>query len=79
MALTPEQVGRLLNMIRQTRDVELSCPECLDELDQYAQSIFDGVPIDGVLDRVREHLEACSFCSDEFKLVLETLNAIEES
>ena len=79
MALTPEQVGRLLKMIQQTREVELTCPECLDGLDKYAQSILDGMPINGVLDRVREHLEACAFCDDEFKLVLETLNAIEES
>ena len=78
MALNSEQVGRLLTMIQQTREVELSCPECLDELDTYAQSILDGMPIDGVLDRVREHLEACSCCNGQFKLVLETLDAIEE-
>ena len=79
MALNSEQVDRLLKMIRQTREVELTCPECLDELDKYTQSILDGMPIDGVLDRVREHLEACPCCTGQFKLVLETLKAIEES
>jgi hypothetical protein len=78
MALNPEQVGRLLTMIRQTREEELTCPECLDELDKYTQSILDGLPIDGVLQRVREHLEACPCCSGQFELVLETLRAIEE-
>lgn len=77
MALTPEQVDRLLKMLRQTQDVELTCPECLGELDKYAQGVLDGTPIDGVLGRVREHLEACSFCDEEFKLILETLDAIE--
>jgi hypothetical protein len=77
MALNPEQVGRLLTMIRQTRDVELTCPECLDELDKYTQSVLDGLPIDGLLNRVREHLEACPCCRSQFDLVLETLNAIE--
>jgi hypothetical protein len=66
-------------MIRQTQDVELTCPECLDELDKYAQRILDRQPIDGVLDRVRGHLEACSDCDAEFKLILETLQALEES
>jgi uncharacterized protein with PIN domain len=79
MALKSEQVGRLLQMIRQTHDVELTCPECLDELDKYTQRILDGVPIDGVLDRVREHLEACPCCNSQYQLVLETLKAIEES
>ena len=79
MALNPEQVGRLLTMIRQTREVELTCPECLDELDRYTQSILDDAPINGMLERVREHLEACPCCIGQFTLVLETLKAIEES
>jgi hypothetical protein len=79
MALNPAQVSRLLTMIRQTREVELTCPECLDELDKYTQSILDGLPIEGVLERVQEHLEACPCCSGQFELVLETLNAIEDS
>lgn len=77
MALTREQVAQLLKMIRQTQESELTCPECLNDLDKYTQGVLDGAPIDGVLNRVREHLEACSFCNEEFKLVLETLNAIE--
>jgi hypothetical protein len=78
MALNPEQVDRLLTMIRQTRDVELTCPECLDELDRYTQNTLDGLPIEGMLARVREHLEACPCCNGQLQLVLETLRAIED-
>ena len=78
MALNSEQVNHLLTMLRQTREVELTCPECLDQLDKYTQSILDGLPLDGVLERVREHLEACPCCTGQFELVLETLRAIEE-
>ena len=79
MALNSEQISRLLNKIQQTREVEMSCPECLDELDKYTQRILDGTPIDGLLGSVREHLEACPCCTGQFNLVLETLEAIEES
>lgn len=78
MALNTEQIVELLRMIRQTQEEELTCPECLGELDNYTQSILDGMPIDGVLERVREHLEACPCCANQFELVLETLKAIEE-
>ena len=78
MALNPDQVTRLLTMIRQTRDIELTCPECLDELDKYTQSILDAAPINGILERVQEHLEACPCCTGQFELVLETLKAMEE-
>ena len=78
MELNSEQVDQLLKMIQQTREVELTCPECLDELDKYTQSILDGMLIDGVLQLVREHLEACHCCNGQFRLVLETLEAMEE-
>ena len=77
MALKPEQVDRLLSMIKKTRDVEMTCPECLDQLDWYIQSDTDGAPIEGMLAHVREHLEACPCCSMQLNLVLDTLKAIE--
>lgn len=77
MALNREQVERLLSMIGKTREAEMTCPECLDDLDWYIQSDFDGGPIEGTLARVREHLEACPCCTTQFHLVLETLKAIE--
>jgi hypothetical protein len=79
MALNSDKVSRLLKMIQNTREVELTCPECLDELDKYTQSILDGTPLDEVLLSVQEHLDACPCCTGQYKLVLETLNAIEES
>ena len=78
MALSSEQVDRLLKMIQQTREVEMTCPECLDELDKYTQRILDSEPIDGVLVSVREHLDACPCCTGQFNLVLETLQSIDE-
>lgn len=78
MALTSEQIDRLLKKIKQTREVEMSCPDCLDELDKYTQRMLDGTPIDGVLVDVREHLEACPCCTGQFNLVMETLQAIED-
>jgi hypothetical protein len=78
MSLNSEQAYRLLKMIELTQETELTCPECQDELDKYTQSIRDGMPIDGVLRLVQQHLRACPFCEEQFKLVLETLKAIEE-
>ena len=79
MALSSEQIDLLLKAIQHTRESEMSCPDCLDELDKYTQSIIDGAPIEGVLRSVRQHLEDCSCCEDQFNLVLETLRAIEDA
>ncbi|HYO26488.1 MAG TPA: hypothetical protein VEQ85_16225 [Lacipirellulaceae bacterium] len=64
-------------MIRQTRDVELTCPECLDELDKYTQCVLESTPLDALLRRVQEHLDGCPCCTGQYRLVLETLRAIE--
>lgn len=74
-----EQIGQLLKKIWQTKDVEMTCPECLDELDKYTQKILDEKPIQGVLVSVGEHLELCHCCLDQFKLILATLEATERS
>jgi Zn finger protein HypA/HybF involved in hydrogenase expression len=78
MALNPEQIAELLKMIRETEEVELSCPDCLDALDVYIQSVEDGRPIEGLLERVRDHLAGCPFCKSEYDLIVETLNSMEE-
>ncbi len=77
MGINANQLVDLVKMLRQTHEVELSCPECLEELDMYTQNILDRKPIKGTLYLVREHLEACPFCNDEFNLVLEAIKAIE--
>ena len=79
MALDSVKVGMLLKMIQNTHDVELSCPEVAAELDHYVQRILDGESIEGLLKLVKEHLEACSGCDDEFQVILDTIRAIEES
>lgn len=79
MALDAQQLECLLKMIQDTRELELSCPECAAQLDCYAQRILDGEPIDGLLQMVEQHLNACAGCNDEFHLILETIRAIGES
>jgi Zn finger protein HypA/HybF involved in hydrogenase expression len=78
MALNPEQIAELLKMIRETEEVELSCPDCLDALYIYIQSVQDRKPIEGLLERVRDHLAGCPFCKSEYDLIVETLNSMEE-
>ena len=77
MALNSEKVGRLLKMIQQTQEVELTCPECLDDLDKYTKAFSMACRSTALTGS--EHLDACSCCSGQFTLVLETLKAIEES
>lgn len=76
MAINSQQLSELLKMLQHTREIELTCPECLDELDRYTQSLLDGAPIEGLLTLVQQHLTLCPHCNDQFKLILRTLEAM---
>ncbi len=78
MPLNPEQVDRLLSMIEKTREIELTCPECLDELDRYTQSILEAKNGIQALEQVRQHLEDCPCCTSQYTLVLDTLKALDD-
>ena len=66
MALSSEQIELLLKAIQQTRESEMSCPECLDELDKYTQSILDGAAVDGDHGRSPGHA-APADCGEDWK------------
>lgn len=76
MALNPEEVGWLLKMIQNTHEVELGCSECADVLDEYVQKVLGEKPLEGNMHLVKQHLESCSSCDDEFRLILETLQSL---
>jgi hypothetical protein len=55
-------IGRLLG----PAGPELGCEECFDELDRYVELELAGVDADGAVPGMREHLEGCPACHDDY-------------
>jgi hypothetical protein len=73
MATELEKYRQLARYLVQTRPVELTCDEWLDHVGLYAEHALAGTPAPASLDLVREHLELCPECDEEFRAILEAL------
>jgi hypothetical protein len=54
---------------------ELTCEECFEAVDRYAELELDGADADGAVPGMRAHLEGCPACKEEHR----SLRALVES
>ena len=72
----------LKQMIRDaltTRPDELSCGQCFDHLDHFAELSLVGKSAGEAMPLVQDHLEHCVDCREEFEALLQALQAVESS
>jgi hypothetical protein len=49
---------------------ELTCEQCFDELDRYAELELGGAPADKRIPGMRAHLEGCPACAEDHDSLL---------
>lgn len=67
------QARKILQMIRNTREVEYSCDEVFELLDQYAEMLIRGEDGSQLMPLVKHHLEMCGDCREELEALLHIL------
>ena len=60
----------LLQSALDIEEVEITCMECFNLLDQYADLLLDGTDPQEIMPTVREHLHHCPTCTHEFETLL---------
>lgn len=78
MKLSSETIRKLMHLIRTTRDEELTCGHCYDELDQFIEIKLSGLNADEAMPLVKDHLERCAGCREEYEILLEALKAMTD-
>ena len=58
------------------RPDELSCQQCFDHLDHFAELSLVGKSAGEAMPLVQDHLEHCADCREEFEALLEALQAM---
>ncbi len=76
MALSPEQAKAVVGMVAATRDKEIDCDECLLDMAEFAQTQLTGKRIPDALQAVREHLDFCPECREEYEVLLMAVQAL---
>jgi hypothetical protein len=77
MTQKPWQI--LLQSALETEAYEISCMECFDLLDQYAEFIVEGDDPHEILLAVKQHLNQCHCCTNEFEALMVMLQEAAKS
>ena len=72
-ARSQEVIKNMLRKIEQTQEIELTCGETFDLLDQYAEMVMNGEDVTQLMPLVKLHLDMCPDCRDEFEALLTVL------
>ena len=67
-----KKMKKMMAMLSQTRDVELTCDEVFAMLDEFTELAAQGEDVRQLMPLVQQHLDTCPDCRDEYK-VLESI------
>lgn len=78
MQLTKEVIRKMMLSIHLTHQHELTCGECFNEIDRFAELELTGKNPSEAMPLVQEHLDRCGNCMDEYEALLDALRAMVE-
>jgi hypothetical protein len=77
--LPNEAVLGFLRILEEARRDELSCDEIFSKLDEYVECEIDCKDAAHVMPLIREHLDLCPECCDEFEALLGVVENTDEN
>lgn len=77
MALSSEELNRLVRLATSVTDDEMDCDECFTHLAEFAETQLANRPLNEVMQAVQNHLHNCPCCRDEYETLLEALKATQ--
>ena len=68
-------VVKLVRVVAETRETEIGCDECSEQLDSFAELRLSGVEASSVMPLVGDHLNKCEDCRGTFEALLKALRS----
>ena len=76
MELTKETIRKMMQSVKSTRDQELTCGHCYEELDRFIEMKLHKKHPEEAMPLVKDHLDRCRDCCEEFEALLAALKAL---
>ena len=76
--LPNEAVLGFIRVLEDVRKEELSCEEIYSKLDEYVECEIDSKDAAHVMPLIREHLDICSECCEEYEVLLDVVEKVEK-
>jgi hypothetical protein len=74
--LDPQALKAMARDIMTARPDEIGCAECLDQMDRFVEIELAGKDAAEAMPLVRDHLDRCGNCREEFEALLAALRAV---
>lgn len=71
--LSDEVVQQFLRILDDVRAEDVPCSEVFSRLDEYVEKEFNGEDVSRLMPLLKEHLEICQDCCDEYEALLSIL------
>jgi hypothetical protein len=79
MKLEPTSLKQLVRAVMGTRDDEIDCGECFEQLDGFVEMALAGKDVSQAMPLTHDHLQRCPDCREEFEALLKALQALEST
>lgn len=77
MTISRDQISTLLNLVVGTSQDSLDCDGCLDHVSQFVETQLEGLNLCESMNAVKQHLENCPCCQDEFEALLRAMKEVD--
>lgn len=64
-----EMMQKMMAMLSNTQDVELTCDDVFAVLDQFAELAARGEDVSKLMPLIQQHLDMCEDCREEYKVL----------
>lgn len=78
MKLNKDVLKKILSKVPQTHEGEIGCDDCFDELHTFAEMELEGKSPEKAMPLIKEHLENCGECRQEYQALLEGIKVLNE-
>jgi hypothetical protein len=66
-------VVKLVRLLAETREIEIGCDQCFEQLDSFAETELSGLDASAAMPLVGDHLDKCADCRSKFEALLRAL------
>ena len=65
--LKRDDIVKLMRVVAETREIEIGCDECFEQLDSFVDAELAGVGARSAMPLVGDHLDKCADCYSMFE------------
>jgi hypothetical protein len=78
MKINKEVMYKMVRAIASVREEEIGCDDCFEKVDTFVDLELEGKEAGEALPLVKDHLERCQNCREEYEALLTAVKAMSE-